>query len=213
MPAASPKSSFLQCFPIAQKYVDQKEESEKRGLSKEEYDAIIAASEKVGLRVFQMLQKIDALLVDAAEQFDRYQQHEHGTIMLAYVLSGKRRGPFLFQVQARAEGGFRIFRMSKKLIAQWSVGRNWGPWHMNPGRPLKVALVAVSELLDFRVQVYAYLVGRPFMGLRAMENRWKSQFSRVARALDSMSHAIQHDWVRVRKERAAGIRPPRRERK
>ncbi len=81
---------------------------------------------------------------------------------------------------------------------------------MNPGAPFKMGLVAISELLEFRVEVVAYLVGRPFKGIRAMENRWKAMYLRVAGALDSMSLAIERDWTKVRKERAAGVRPQRR---
>ena len=195
---------------LVQKYHNEEPERASRGLRKEDYDAIMARSEDLAKNTMQLLRKIDELILDAAEQFDRFQQHRHGTLMIAYLSSGKARVPFVCEVLDRAEGGFRIFRMTKSAIAQWSVARNWDPSHLNPGGPLKNALRAISDLLNFRVEVYAYFVGRPFMGVRAMENRWGSLYLRVAGALDSMSRSIKHDWVRVRKDRAAGILPPRR---
>ena len=75
---------------------------------------------------------------------------------------------------------------------------------------MKRAMNAMSELIEFRVELMALPQGRPFKGIRALENRWKSLFRRAAGALDSMSSSIQRDWAVIRKEREQGIRPPRR---
>ena len=207
------KAKLLQLPPVAASndaLVEQGGHDPRRSLSKEEYDALFARAMETAQRSIQLLRQIDQLLEDAARQFDRYQQHEQGTILIAFQQSGKMRAPFIYEVRARAEGGFRIFRPSKEGVASWTVAKNWGRWHMNPGAPFKMGLVAISELLEFRVEVVAYLVGRPFKGIRAMENRWKAMYLRVAGALDSMSLAIERDWTKVRKERAAGVRPQRR---